>query len=75
MVVPSSTREPSSMFVPSFVLVSSSNDDSEDENPPPPALPPPDESFEPEPTPAPPLPRWVCSTQEAASDLVSDPLD
>jgi hypothetical protein len=63
-IVPSSTREPSSTFVPYFVpiLVSYSYDDSEDENPPPPAHLPPDESFEPEPIPAPPLPRWVCST-------------
>jgi hypothetical protein len=41
----------------------------------PPAHLPPDESFEPEPTPAPPLPRWVCSTREAVGDLVSDPSD
>jgi hypothetical protein len=34
-----------------------------------------DESFEPEPAPAPQLPRWVCSTQEAVGDLVSDPSD
>jgi hypothetical protein len=61
--------------MPSSDLVSSSNDDSEDENPPPPAHPPPDESFEPEPTPAPLLPRWVCSTREAASDIVGDPSD
>jgi len=54
--------EPSSMFVPSYDLVSSSDDDSEDENPPLPAHPPPDESFEPEPTPAPSLLRWVHST-------------
>jgi hypothetical protein len=74
-VVPSSTCEPSSTFVPSYDLVSSSDDDSEDENPPPPAHPPPDESFEPEPAPTPPLPRWVHSTQEAAGDLVGDPLD
>jgi hypothetical protein len=74
-IVPSSACEPSSTFVPSYDLVSSSDDDSEDENPPPPAHPPPDESFEPEPTPAPPLPRWVRSTREAAGDLVSDPSD
>jgi hypothetical protein len=74
-VVPSSACEPSSVFVPSSVLVSSSDDDSEDENPPPPTHLPPDESFEPEPTPTPPLPRWVCSTREAAGDLVSDPSD
>jgi hypothetical protein len=74
-VVPSSAYEPSSVFVPSSVLVSSLDDDSEDENPPPPAHLPPDESFEPEPTPTPPLPRWICSTCEAASDLVGDPSD
>jgi hypothetical protein len=61
-IVPSSACEPSSAFVPSYDLVSSSDDDSEDENPPPPAHPPPDESFEPKPTPTPPLPRWVRST-------------
>jgi hypothetical protein len=60
--VPSSSCEPSSTFVPSYDLVSSSDDDSEDENPPPPTHPPPDDSFEPELTPAPPLPRWVRST-------------
>jgi hypothetical protein len=77
MIVPSSAYEPSSMFVPSSVpiLVSSSDDDSEDENPPPPAHLPTDESFEPEPAPAPPLPRWVCSTREAVGDLVGDPSD
>jgi hypothetical protein len=75
MIVPSSACEPSSTFVPSYDLVSSSDDDSEDENPPPPAHPPPDESFEPEPAPAPPLPRWVCSTREAVGDLVGDPSD
>jgi hypothetical protein len=60
-IVPSSSYDPYSMCVPYFVpiLVSSSNDDSEDENPPPPTHIPPDESFEPEPTPTPPLPRWV----------------
>jgi transposase InsO family protein len=61
-VVPSSACKPYSAFVPSSDLVSSSDDDSEDENPPPPAHPPPDESFEPEPAPVPPLPRWVRST-------------
>jgi hypothetical protein len=74
-IVPSSACEPSSTFVPSYDLVSSSDDDSEDENPPPPTHPPPDESFEPEPAPAPPLPRWVCSTREADGDLVGDPSD
>jgi transposase InsO family protein len=61
-VVPSLVCEPYSMFVPSSVLVSSSDDDSEDENPPSPAHLPLDESFEPEPPPTPPLPRWVHST-------------
>jgi hypothetical protein len=77
VVVPSSAYEPSSAFVPSSVpiLVSSSDDESEDENPPSPDHPPPNESFEPELAPAPPLPRWVLSTREATSDLVSDPLD
>jgi hypothetical protein len=74
-VVPSSAYEPSSTFVPSSVLVSSSDDDSKDENPPSPAHLPPDESFEPEPAPAPLLPRWVCSTREAAGDLVGNPSD
>jgi hypothetical protein len=63
MVVSSSACEPSSRFVPSSVLVSSSDDDSEDENPPPHAYLPLDESFEPEPAPTPPLPRWVHSTR------------
>jgi hypothetical protein len=40
-----------------LLLVSSSDDDSEDENPPPPTHLPPDDSFEPEPTPVPPLRR------------------
>jgi hypothetical protein len=61
-IVPSSAYEPSSTFFPSYDLVSSSDDDSEDENPPSPTHPPPNESFEPEPTPAPPLHRWVRST-------------
>jgi hypothetical protein len=61
-IMPSSAREPYSSFVPSYDLVSSSYDDREDENPPPPALPPPDESVEPEPVPAPLLPRWIHST-------------
>ena len=74
-IVPSSACKPSSAFVPSYDPVSSSDDDNEDENPPPPAHPPPYESFEPEPTLAPSLPRWVCSTREAAGDLVSDPSD
>ena len=69
----SSACEPSSTFVPSSVLVSSSDDDSEDENPPPPAHLPPNESFDPEPTLTPLLPRWVCSTREEVGDVVSDP--
>ena len=75
MIVPSSAYKPSSAFAPSYDLVSSSDDDNEDENPPPPSHPPPDESFEPEPAPAPPLPRWVRSTREVAGDLVGDPSD
>jgi hypothetical protein len=67
--------DPSSTFVPSYDLVSSSDDDSEDENPPPPGHPPPYESFKPEPTPSPLLPRWVRSTREAAGDLIGDPSD
>jgi hypothetical protein len=73
--VPSSACEPSLVFVPSYVLVSSSDDDSEDENPPPHTHLPPDESLEIEPTPSPPLPRWVHSTREATGDLVGDPSD
>jgi transposase InsO family protein len=63
-VVPSSACKPPSTFVPYSVpiLVSSSDDDNEDENLPPPTHLPLDESFEPEPTPVPPLPRWVHST-------------
>jgi hypothetical protein len=57
------------------ILVSSSDDYSEDENPPPSSHLPPDESFEPEPTPSPQLPRWVRSTREAAGDLAGDPSD
>ena len=75
--VPSSTYKPSLAVVPSSVSIldSSSDDDSENENPPLPAHLPPDESFEPEPALAPPLPRWVRSTREAAGDLVGDPSD
>jgi hypothetical protein len=73
-IVPSSTYDPSLVFVPSFVpiLVSSSYDDSEDENPPPYAHLPPDESIEPEPTLTPLLPRWVHSTREETGDIVDD---
>jgi hypothetical protein len=74
-VVPSSTCEPYLVFMPSSNMVSSSDDDSEDENPPLPSHPPPNESFEPEPTPVPPLPRWLCSTREAVGGLVGDPSD
>jgi hypothetical protein len=65
--------EPSSTFVPSCVpiLISSSDDDSEDENPPPPAHLPSDDFIEPKPAPS--LPIWVHSTQEAASDLIGYP--
>jgi hypothetical protein len=62
-------------FFPSSNLVSSSDDDSEDENPSLPTHPPPDASFELEPAPNTPLPRWVCSTQETTGDLVGDPSD
>jgi hypothetical protein len=74
-VVPSLACKTSSTFVPSSDLVSSSNDDSEDENPPPHAHLPPYDSFELELAPAPPLPRWVCSTREEVGDLVGDPSD
>jgi hypothetical protein len=75
MIVPSSACEPSSEFVPSSIpiLVSSSDDDNDDKNPALPSHLPPNESFEPKPTPAPPLPRWVCSTREETGDLVGDP--
>jgi hypothetical protein len=74
-IVPSLAYEPSSAFVPFSIpiLVSSSNNDSEDENPPPPAHLPPNDPFEPEPAPAPQLPRWVRSTREVVGDLVGDP--
>jgi hypothetical protein len=74
-IVPYSAWNPSSTFVPYFVpiLVSSSDDDTEDENPPPPAHLPLDDSFEPEPSPTPQLPRWVHSTREAVFDIVGDP--
>jgi hypothetical protein len=74
-IVPSLVYEPSSSFVPSSDLVYSSYDDNDDENPPPPTHPPPDESFEPEPTPTPSLPRWVHPTREVAGDVVGDSLD
>jgi hypothetical protein len=73
-IVPSLACDPSSTFVSYSVpiLVFSSNDDSEDENTPPPAHLPPYESFEPEPAPAPHLPRWIRSTRESIGDLVVD---
>jgi hypothetical protein len=74
-VVRSLACEPSFVFVPSYVMVSSSYGDSEDENPPPPSHLPSFESFEPEPTSTPLLPRWVCLTREVVGDLVSDPSD
>jgi hypothetical protein len=75
VIVPSSSCDPSSTFVPFsiHVLVSSLDDDSEDENPPLPGHLPPDESFGLEPTLGPQLPRWVCTTQEVIGDLVVDP--
>jgi hypothetical protein len=74
VIVPSSACDPSSAFVPPSIpiMVSSSDDENEDKNPPPPAHLPPAESFESEPTPIPPLPRWACSTQETVGGLVSD---
>jgi hypothetical protein len=75
IIMPSSACETSSIFVPSYDLVSSLDDDSEDENPPPPTHAPSNESFEPEPAPAPPLPIWVCSKREAVGDLIGDPSD
>ena len=75
--VPSLAYEPDSAIVPSSSSYSNfldrfptlvSDDDSEDENPPPPAHVPPIAL-------APILPRWVCSTCEAAGDLASDPRD
>jgi hypothetical protein len=62
--------------VPSYIpiIVSSSlDDDIEGENPPLPTHLPPYESIEPEPTLAPPLPRWVHSTREAVGDIIGDP--
>jgi hypothetical protein len=74
----SSAYEPSSTFVhysiPTMVS-SSSNDDSEDESPLFLAHLPPYESIELEPTPTPPLLRWVHSTREATGDLFTDPSD
>jgi hypothetical protein len=78
--------EPNSVFVPSStfvsyslpkylgsILVYSSDDDNEDENPPPLDHLFLDDYTEQEPTPTPPLLRWVRSTQEAIGDLVGDP--
>jgi hypothetical protein len=72
MFVPSSTCEPSSTFVPFFFPIlfsSSSDDDGEDENAPMPTHLPQDDSIEHEPTPTPPLPKWVHSTREVTSDF------
>ena len=59
------TCDPSLTFVQYSIPIlvsSSSDDDNEDENPPPPTHLPPYESIEHELEPAPPLPKWVCST-------------
>eukprot|EP00253_Pinus_taeda_P023523 PITA_23523 len=45
-----------------FENISSSDDESEDDNPPPPSQ-------------DPKLPRWVCTTRDAAGDLAGDPTD
>jgi hypothetical protein len=55
------------------MVSSSDDDDSEDENTTPPYHLTPDESIEHEHAPTPLLLRWVCSTQELASDLDGDP--
>ena len=69
--VPSLACEPNSTYVPPLSISSifdsipsSSDDDSEDDNPPPP--------LEDVPS-ALQLPRWVCSTRDAAGFLASDP--
>jgi hypothetical protein len=49
-------------FISDPILVSSSDDDNEDENPYPPAYLSLVESIEDEPSLAPPLPRWICTT-------------
>jgi hypothetical protein len=54
-------------------MVSSSYDESEDENSPPPTHILLVGSIEHEPTPTPPLPRWVCTTSELNGDLPSYP--
>ena len=75
--VPSLACEPDSAIMPSSSSSSNfldmfptpvSDDDSEDENPPPPSHVPPIAL-------APILPRWVCSTCEAAGDHAGDPRD
>ena len=69
--MPPLAREPDSAYVPPLSLSSifnsipsSSDDDNEDDNPPPP--------LEDIPS-APQLPRWVCSTWDAAGSLAGDP--
>eukprot|EP00253_Pinus_taeda_P008546 PITA_08546 len=63
-----SACEPSPADVPplpissTFENISSSDDESEDDNPPPPSQ-------------DPKLPRWFCTTRDAASDLAGDPTD
>jgi hypothetical protein len=54
------------------ILVYFSNDDSANENPPLSANLPLNECIENELAPTPSLPRWVCSTGEATSDIFSD---
>ena len=73
MGVPSLACEPDSTYVPPLSLSSifnsipsSLNDDNEDENPP--------RAREIFPY-TPPLPRWVCSTRDAAGSLAGDPAD
>jgi hypothetical protein len=74
--VPSLVCESSSVCVSSSIPImvsSSSYDESEDENKPLSSHLPPNESIKHESTPTPQLPIFVCSTHEAASDLVGDP--
>jgi hypothetical protein len=72
--VPSSIYDPCLKSVPYFVpiMVSYSlDDDNEGKNPPLLAQIPLDESIKPQP--APPLPRWVCSTQDVVGDVFDNP--
>ena len=55
-----------SLSLTTFEHISSSDDESEDDNPPPPSQDPPS---------APPLPKWVRATRDAAGDLAGDPTD